>query len=150
MKVWNKNTRTMIAEVNGDVIPNEYQSAEYVATSDMPGRFEMLLKGLLDLDEWEYIKDGRLMNWSRDEMIILKGHTELLEDGEQVIDGRVVNVREQLTAELAELKNWLADHDYIGTKIATGRATKEEYADIIAEMNVKADRIDEINKQLYS
>ena len=33
-------------------------------------------------------------------------------------------------------------------KIATGRATVEEYADIIAEMEVKAERLNEVNNKL--
>lgn len=56
--------------------------------------------------------------------------------------------RELLERERAELQSWLSAHDYIGTKIATGRATIEDYADEIAEMRVKADRIDEINSLL--
>lgn len=53
-----------------------------------------------------------------------------------------------LLSEKAELEAWLKAHDYIGVKIATGRATIDEYADIIAEMTVKANRINEINKLL--
>lgn len=54
----------------------------------------------------------------------------------------------ELEAEMSECEDWLSAHDYIGTKIATGRATIEEYADVIAEMNVKADRINEIKEEL--
>lgn len=43
------------------------------------------------------------------------------------------------------LDQWLHDHDYIGTKIATGRATPEEYEAEIAEMTAKAERINEID-----
>lgn len=53
-----------------------------------------------------------------------------------------------LQSEKAELEAWLKAHDYIGVKIATGRATIEEYADDIALMAEKAERINEINKQL--
>lgn len=53
-----------------------------------------------------------------------------------------------LLNELANLKDWLSDHDYIGTKIATKRATIEEYADVIAEMTEKANRINEIDELL--
>lgn len=56
--------------------------------------------------------------------------------------------RELLERERAELQAWLNAHDYIGTKIATGRATVEDYAEEIAEMKVKADRIDEIDSLL--
>ena len=52
--------------------------------------------------------------------------------------------QELLLQEKSELEQWLKEHDYIGTKIATNRATYEEYADVIAEMNIKANRINEI------
>ena len=56
----------------------------------------------------------------------------------------------ELSAEKAELEAWLKEHDYIGVKIATGRATVEEYANEIAEMTEKANRINEINELLES
>lgn len=54
----------------------------------------------------------------------------------------------RLIMEKERLERWLTAHDYIGTKIATGRSTIEEYAEEIAEMRVKADRINEINALL--
>ena len=54
----------------------------------------------------------------------------------------------ELSAEKAELEAWLKAHDYIGTKIATGRATIDEYATEIAEMTEKAERINEIDALL--
>lgn len=53
-----------------------------------------------------------------------------------------------LVEEKADLEQWLRAHDYIGTKIATGRATVEEYATEIAEMTAKANRINEIDEEL--
>ena len=47
-------------------------------------------------------------------------------------------------AELHEKQSWLAAHDYIGTKIATGRATAEDYSDEIATMAEYAARVDEL------
>ena len=58
--------------------------------------------------------------------------------------------KQSLLNEKSELETWLKNHDYVGIKIATGRATTEEYADVIAEMNVKAERINEIDKELNS
>lgn len=55
-----------------------------------------------------------------------------------------------LLAEREELTDWLKDHDYIGTKIATGRATISEYADEIAEMTTKSARINAIDAELKS
>ena len=56
--------------------------------------------------------------------------------------------RQALQMEKAELEAWLKAHDYIGTKIATGRATIDEYATEIAEMTEKANRINEIDAML--
>ena len=58
--------------------------------------------------------------------------------------------RQALQTEKAELEAWLKAHDYIGVKIATGRATVEEYATEIEEMTEKANRINEINNLLES
>ena len=58
--------------------------------------------------------------------------------------------RQALQTEKAELEAWLKAHDYIGVKIATGRATVEEYANEIVEMTEKANRINEINDLLES
>lgn len=56
--------------------------------------------------------------------------------------------KQALQSEKAELEAWLKGHDYIGVKIATGRATIEEYADEIALMMEKAERINEIDALL--
>lgn len=54
----------------------------------------------------------------------------------------------ELENEKSELDQWLHDHDYIGVKIATGRATVEEYATEIALMTEKANRINAIEEEL--
>ena len=56
--------------------------------------------------------------------------------------------RQSLQTEKAELEAWLKAHDYIGVKIATGRATIDDYADEIALMTEKAERINEIDALL--
>ena len=58
--------------------------------------------------------------------------------------------RQGLVEEKAQLETWLKEHDYIGTKIATGRATVEEYEIEIEEMTEKAERINEIDRLLES
>ena len=55
-----------------------------------------------------------------------------------------INLKEEYTF----LINWLKEHDYIGIKIATGRATIDEYKDQINTMNKYSCRINEINKRL--
>lgn len=58
--------------------------------------------------------------------------------------------RQALLSEKADLEAWLSAHDYIGVKIATGRATIDDYADEIALMTEKAERINEIDVILES
>ena len=58
--------------------------------------------------------------------------------------------KSSIDSELATLRSWLTEHDYVGVKIATGRATVDDYKDIIAEMTVKADRINALEAELAS
>ena len=56
--------------------------------------------------------------------------------------------KQSLAQELSQCESRLKELDYIGVKIATGRATKEEYLTEIEEMNNLASRINEIRKAL--
>ena len=58
--------------------------------------------------------------------------------------------KQALAEEKTQLESWLKEHDYIGIKIATGRATIDDYATEIAEMSEKASRINEIDRELSS
>ena len=58
--------------------------------------------------------------------------------------------KSKLIEEKTELEAWLKAHDYIGIKIATGRATVDDYATEIAEMTEKAERINAIDRLLES
>lgn len=49
-------------------------------------------------------------------------------------------------ARIAELHRKLEELDYIGVKIATGRATREEYADKIALMSAYASELNILEK----
>lgn len=51
---------------------------------------------------------------------------------------------EEKAAKIAELKRKLADTDYIAAKIAEGAATKEEYADVLAQRQAWRDEINEL------
>lgn len=73
---------------------------------------------------------------------------ELVLDEVKLAEQEALKEKDKLLQEKAELESWLSSHDYIGTKIATGRATIEEYATEIAEMTAKANRINEIDKEL--
>lgn len=55
---------------------------------------------------------------------------------------------EKKQQELWETEQSLRDLDYIGVKIATGRATIEEYADEIAEMTRLADKVNKLRAEI--
>lgn len=55
---------------------------------------------------------------------------------------------EKKQQELWETESKLRDLDYIGVKIATGRATIEEYADEIAEMSRLADKVNQLRAEI--
>ncbi len=57
---------------------------------------------------------------------------------------------DELQVELEELTSWLSRHDYIGTKISTGRATPDEYTGEINLMKLYSNRVEEIRKELSS
>ena len=75
---------------------------------------------------------------------------ELILDKAKMIKIKSIKEKNKLIKEKSELEAWLRNHDYIGTKIATGRATVEDYANEIAEMKEKAERINEIDRLLES
>ena len=56
--------------------------------------------------------------------------------------------KEKAVSEIELCKSKLEKYDYIGIKIATGRATIEDYAVQIAEMRELADKINELEKLL--
>ena len=81
---------------------------------------------------------------------------------EHLVREIIVNIDESLTLEEQEkidkigliiskihiLKEKLKDYDYIGTKIATGRATIKEYSTQIEEMNLWANKINGLENDL--
>lgn len=75
---------------------------------------------------------------------------ELVLDEEKASRLKVEEEKSKLIKEKSDLEAWLSAHDYIGTKIATGRATVEDYSAEIALMTEKANRINEIDRELNS
>jgi hypothetical protein len=55
---------------------------------------------------------------------------------------------EKKQQELWETEQRLRNLDYIGVKIATGRATIEEYAEEIAEMSRLADKVNQLRAEI--
>ena len=87
-----------------------------------------------------YRVDGDTITYSNDGSV----YVEPPKPTEEELRKRVLQM------EKAELEAWLKAHDYIGVKIATGRATIDDYADEIALMTEKAERINEIDRELNS
>lgn len=56
--------------------------------------------------------------------------------------------KDRLNEELWKAKGELQSLDYIGIKIATGRATREEYSEQIARMTELAEKVNEVETQL--
>ena len=75
-------------------------------------------------------------------------HIDLIDGVYYIKANEPPSEKETLEQEKYELELWLRQHDYIGVKIATGRATIEEYANEIEEMKIKAARINEIEELL--
>lgn len=57
-------------------------------------------------------------------------------------------IKEQIEEEIRNLDQLMRTNDYIGTKIAMGRATKEEYAEEIAKSEEWAERKNELQAML--
>ena len=100
----------------------------------------------VDLD---YVNSGVGVTTSDISPYLLNDVTTYCEaNPDKVLTKHPLEERENLLNEKSSLEAWLREHDYIGTKIATGRATIEEYATEIEEMRAKANRINELEAQL--
>lgn len=97
-----------------------------------------------NIDADEYAEIARWCNETQSAYIADKG------DYFEVVKIDEPTSAELIQREIATLQSWLTAHDYIGIKIATGRATADEYATEIAEMKAKADRINELEAELAS
>lgn len=102
--------------------------------------------------------------WCSEEMAIEMGYT-IVEVDEKYADCCFDDFNEDLTfsvdkysarkqkeyaiPRIAELNALLKDYDYIGTKIATGRGTREEYAKEIEQMTEWANEINELERYIY-
>lgn len=101
-----------------------------------------------NLDDKHYAEIAIWCNETQSAYIADKGTYYEVERIEEPADSELR--RQEIETELSTLKGWLSAHDYIGIKIATGRASASDYADIIEEMKAKADRINELEAELAS
>ena len=53
-----------------------------------------------------------------------------------------------IQAEITQLKENLAETDYVAIKIAEGAATADDYADVLAQRQEWRDRINALEKEL--
>lgn len=93
--------------------------------------------------------DITLINVSDEDLIKLRNKAP--EDEYFLIDNKVTLVKDKaiiIRDKILKLKQQLKDYDYIGVKIATGRATIEEYSDQISKMNQWAKEINELEDML--
>lgn len=99
-------------------------------------------------------EDNRIVMWSHD---MFDEYDVEFSNGEYVdencvdgLDDFVVEKGEAVYRplphkEVARLKKRLEDTDYVAAKIAEGAATREEYADIIAQRQAWRDRINALS-----
>lgn len=81
----------------------------------------------------------------------ISGYTEITEEAFNATQQPHTPTEEELAEqarlnEIYQCKARLRELDYIGVKIATGRATIDEYTEQIAEMQRLADRINELEE----
>ena len=68
----------------------------------------------------------------------------------EMTNEEISNLVENIETKISHLKTNLAETDYIACKIAEGVATKEEYADIIAQRQMWRNEINEITDIEYN
>lgn len=93
----------------------------YFSPSGNPEIWDKKPAGYSTVEEWEATHPAPVYEPTENEKTLAAYHTEL-----------------------HETEAWLAAHDYIGVKIATGRATADNYAAEIATMTEYASRVEEL------
>ena len=66
----------------------------------------------------------------------------------KITESKPIEIEREVFFEIKQLKQQLADTDYIACKIAEGSATVEEYADIIADRQKWRKEINELESEL--
>lgn len=88
-------------------------------------------------------KEGFIVYW--DEEVGLWGYKEVQQDKEE---NKEPTELEKLYQQLSEAESWLSMHDYIGIKIATGRATVEDYKKEIALMDEYTKKVNDLRAKI--
>lgn len=133
--MWNNSTMNFESEIDRQKDP---------IASKREGKDVWLIPGNSTLIPPPEEKEGFERHWNKDneewEYVEKKKDPE----SEEYIPTELDKKRR----ELWEAEEWLRQHDYVGIKITTGRATIEEYADVIAEMNVKAKTVEDLTLEI--
>lgn len=144
----------------------EYKSKVYIKVNEkndivaIEGGYSM--SNIKDISEWIFIDEGSGDKYNHCQGNYLDKPLMDFEHGlynYAYINGEIVEkdlteeisraeARREKEAEISRLKALLKDMDYIGVKIATGRATREEYAEQIALMTAYAERINELEEEV--
>ena len=77
-------------------------------------------------------------------------HIEITQNEFYSLKEKNVDSETKIRKQIFELQKDLSRFDYIGIKIATGRATREEYSAEIAKMTELANQINSLREQLKS
>lgn len=126
--------------INGEAFkefPNEYAEQVLSSVKSLSDKFEARKKIREEQERLE-----------REEAERIKQEKENAERFESMTeDERRI---EEYKKELSDKEQWLQEHDYIGVKIATGRATIEEYSEEIVTMTEYAKRIETLRELIPS
>lgn len=132
-----------VVTIRGDSLPENTSGFKIILNgkviedcSDFTTRYDTLGK----LSGIAYSNDG---STETEENPLVREMTEEQKE-EQAKQEKILEIESRI----AEIDEWLVGHDYIGIKIATGRATAEEYAEIIAKMDEYAKEKEELLLQL--
>ena len=91
------------------------------------------------------LNKNEIVEISEEQLKLIQQYSGKLDTHFNVLDIKTNNEKQD---RINELKGFLREYDYIGTKIATGRATIEEYKTEIELMNRWAEEINELEEEL--
>lgn len=138
MQVYNENKTEILTEYD---LKKGYLKSDKIVKEVLPAQEEVKEIGHYETIK-EYENGGKDVKWVVDVAgQEAKPETPIYEDIQIYMPYTADELKE---LRIAELKNLLASYDYIGIKIATGRATIEEYAEQIAQMTKWAEEINEL------
>lgn len=100
-----------------------------------------------------YRTEGNIITLSNDESFYTESTTPIVEEPVELTDEQKAEIEKQnkineINQKISVIDAEFKTLDYVGIKIATGRATIDEYKDDIARMNQLADEKNELENEL--